>query len=428
LKVNANPSRSRDSRATAARRAPESRRAGKLAPDNAEIAELLSREAEEAPYFVQRACRRAARSAFLWPKEARDLIGQKRPLTELAHVGPFLEKKIRNWIKREVHPPRPPLLRKGFLTIVESRARLRASPEWRAHLRGDLQMHTVWSDGSGDVRAMADAAVEHGYEYIAITDHSRGLRIANGINEKRLRQQEDEISRVNRDLAASGEKLTVLRSIEMNLNPAGEGDMKPASLRRLDIVLGSFHSSLRRKDDQTARYIGALRNPHIQMLGHPRGRIYNYRLGLSADWERVFSEAARLDKAVEIDAYPDRQDVDLTLLKIARRCGTRISMGTDAHHSWQLEFIDLALAATLIAKIPAERIVNFMSLDRLKAWVANVRAHARWQGTARRKVPVPLEPSPKSFRGQRDVPTLARLLHAIVALAANGCIKLFIAG
>jgi len=121
--------------------------------------------------------------------------------------------------------------------------------------------------------------------------------------------------------------------------------MRPSALRRLDIVLGSFHSSLRREEDQTARYLAALRNPDIQILGHPRGRIYSYRLGLSANWGRVFGEATRLDKAIEVDAYPDRQDIDLNLLRIARRCGTRISMGIDAHHPWQLEFIDLALAA-----------------------------------------------------------------------------------
>jgi histidinol phosphatase-like PHP family hydrolase len=375
--MNGKWSRSRHT-GTATQKTCRSRRTtGELAPDNAEIAELLAREAEEAPYLVQRACRRAARSAFLWPEEARILVAQQRSLTELAHVGPFLEKKIRNWIRRNVHPPSPPRLRKRFLTLAESRSRLGASPQWRAQLRGDLQMHTVWSDGSGDIFAMASAASERGYEFIAITDHSKGLRIANGIDEKRLRQQEDEIARVNRDLAAKGEKLNVLRSIEVNLNPAGEGDMEPASLARLDIVLGSFHSSLRRKDDQTARYLAALRNPHIQILGHPRGRIYNYRLGLTADWEAAFSEAARLNKAIEIDAYPDRQDVDLSLLKIARRCGTRISIGTDAHHPWQLEFIDLAMTAALMAKIPAERIINFMSLDRLKNWVAKVRACAR---------------------------------------------------
>src|SRR5438046_840497 len=90
----------------------------------------------------------------------------------------------------------------------------------------------------------------------------------------------------------------------MNLNPLGEGDMEPEALRSLDIVLGSFHSALRRKEDQTERYLAALRNPNIQILGHPRGRIYNYRSGLHADWELIFYEATRLDKAVEIDAYP----------------------------------------------------------------------------------------------------------------------------
>src|SRR5438270_13820593 len=107
----------------------------------------------------------------------------------------------------------------------------------------------------------------------------------------------------------------------MNLNPLGEGDMEPATLRSLDLVLGSFHSALRRKEDQTERYLAALRNPSIHILGHPRGRIYNFRLGLSADWARVFALAAQLDKAVEIDCYPDRQDLSIELLAIARKEG-----------------------------------------------------------------------------------------------------------
>jgi histidinol phosphatase-like PHP family hydrolase len=349
-----------------------------LPPSNAEIAELLSREASEAFYVLQRAYRRAARSAFLWEVETRDLVAQKRPLTELAHIGPFLQKQIRQWIRQKQHPPRPPPLRKEFLTLAESRLRLTKAASWGARLRGDLQMHTNWSDGSGDIRTMADAAVARGYEFIAITDHSKGLSIAGGIDEAKLKRQAAEIDAVNRELNANGKSLTVLRSIEMNLNPSGEGDMDPKALRSLDIVLGSFHSALRRKEDQTERYLAALRNPHIQILGHPRGRVYNYRSGLHADWETVFYEATRLDKAVEIDAYPDRQDLNISLLKIAKGCGTRISMGTDAHHPWQFEFIDLALAAALAAKIPPERILNFMPLTELHAWVENVRyAEAR---------------------------------------------------
>jgi DNA polymerase (family 10) len=127
------------------------------------------------------------------------------------------------------------------------------------------------------------------------------------------------------------------------------------------------------KHDQTPRYLAALRNRDIQVLGHPRGRIYNYRLGLKADWSRVFAEAAKVDKAVEIDCYPDRQDLNLSLLKLARVEGARVSLGTDAHHPWQLEFIELGLAAALKAKIPADRIINFLPLGNLKRWVAKVR-------------------------------------------------------
>jgi DNA polymerase (family 10) len=160
----------------------------------------------------------------------------------------------------------------------------------------------------------------------------------------------------------------------MNLNPRGEGDMDRRSLARLDLVLGAFHSALRTKEDQTERYLAALRNPNIQILGHPRGRIYNYRMGLKADWPRVFAEAARLDKAVEIDSYPDRQDLNLSLLRVARKAGVRISLGTDSHHAHQLEFIELGLASALKARIPAARIVNFMDLAMLKRWIKQLRS------------------------------------------------------
>src|SRR5213075_62112 len=191
------------------------------------------------------------------------------------------------------------------------------------------------------------------------------LKIAGGIDERALKRQAAEIAKVNVALSKSGSQLIVLRSTEMNLNPRGEGDMSPDSLRSLDLVLGSFHSALRTIEDQTERYLAALRNPHVHILGHPRGRIYNFRIGLKADWSRVFAEAARLDKALEIDCYPDRQDLNVGLLKLARAGGTRISLGTDAHHPWQLEFIHLGLAAAMRAKIPADRIVNFMTVQAL---------------------------------------------------------------
>jgi DNA polymerase (family 10) len=153
--------------------------------------------------------------------------------------------------------------------------------------------------------------------------------------------------------------------------------MSPSVLNQLDIVLGSFHSALRRKDDQTSRYIAALRNPAIQILGHPESRIYNYCEGLRAAWPRVFAEASRLDKAVEIDGYADRQDLRLSLLKLAREEGSKISLGTDAHHPEQLVYMEIGLAAAALAKVQPEQIINFMNLMPLRKWSDSLRPRSR---------------------------------------------------
>jgi hypothetical protein len=239
---------------------------------NATIAELLAREAENASYTLQRAFRRAARSAFLWPREACDVILAGESLTQFAGIGPFLEKQIRAWID---HPPlvRPPAIRRDFLSLAEAREILAREPAWAARLRGDLQMHTQWSDGSGTIAEMVEAGGARGYEYIAITDHSKGLKIAGGIDEPALRKQGAEIDHVNRNSTCRA-----LKSIEMNLNPRGEGDMDRAALAKLDLVLGSFHSSLRTKDDQTARYLAALRNPIFKFSVTPAAEFIIFAL------------------------------------------------------------------------------------------------------------------------------------------------------
>ncbi len=348
---------------------------------NTDIAELLAQQAENETGIRVRAFRRAARSAFLWPEEVSDLVSQNRSLTELRGIGPFIEKQIRQWIEEPDRSKTAPAIRQDFLSLAEARRLLATRPDWRSKLRGDLQMHTRWSDGSDTIAEMADAAAKRSYEYIAITDHSKGLKIAGGIDESALKRQGVEIADVNAARSKGAPRVTVLRSTEMNLNPRGEGDMSPDSLRSLDLVLGSFHSALRTTEDQTERYLAAVRNPDVHILGHPRGRIYNFRIGLKADWPRVCAEAARLGKALETDCYPDRQDLNVALLKIARDHGTLISLGTDAHHAWQLEFIELGLAAVLRAKVPPQQIVNFMSIGDLKSWVARVRNRST---TARR--------------------------------------------
>jgi putative hydrolase len=182
------------------------------------------------------------------------------------------------------------------------------------------------------------------------------------------------IRSLNASFVAAGKKFRVLRSIELNLNPQGVGDMSAESLNKLDIVLGCFHSALRKTEDQTSRYLAALRNPAVHILGHPRGRVYNFRLGLTANWPAIFKEAAELDKAVEIDGYPDRQDLSPDLVRLAAKAGCRVSLGTDAHGSSQLRFMEFSAASALLGKLKPERILNFMSAEELIGWVQNLRS------------------------------------------------------
>jgi histidinol phosphatase-like PHP family hydrolase len=341
---------------------------------NSDLAELLARGAETAQMPAQKALRRASRRALFWSEEAADLLKQGRELTELAAVGPYLKKLIERWIEEPPAIPERPPIRHGFLTLTEARAILSNKPSWLRGIKGDLQMHTVWSDGEGTIEEMANAAVARKYEYIAITDHAKGLKIAGGIDEKQVRRQAAEIATANEKLRADGHKFSVLHSIELNLTPRGEGDMDERCLGELDFVLGCFHSSLRSKEDQTERYLAAVRNPSIQILGHPRGRIYNYRLGLTADWSRVFGCAAELDKAVEIDGYPDRQDLNVDLLRLAQEAGCRISLGTDSHGPTQLGFMEYSAAAALKAGIPRSRILNFLTAEEVTSWAECARS------------------------------------------------------
>ena len=347
-------------------------------PSNADIAELLALEADKVEGQLRMAFKRAARLSFIWPVEVSQLIHSRQPLTILPGVGPYIQKRIQLWVDAGTRPPQPPPIRRGFLTIPEARKVLARHTAWRTAYQGDLQMHSTWSDGSGTIKEMADAGMQFGYSYIGITDHAKGLKIAGGINEGHLERQRIEIDAINADLRG---RFRVLHGIELNLNPEGEGDMNPTVLAKLDFVVGSFHSALRRVDDQTERYLAALENPDVQILGHPRGRIYNHREGLQADWARVFARATELGKAVEIDAYPDRQDLNVSLLKIAKREGVRIAIDTDAHAPEQLVFVELGLAAAIKAGIPKERVVNFMKVPELLKWVGSIRGGRRARRT-----------------------------------------------
>src|SRR5579884_3009618 len=332
---------------------------------NREIAELLARAAETAERGSDKAkaLRRASRRALLWPVEIGQLRKQQRSLTELSGVGP--------WLDQDVEVPEPPPLRRGFQTITEARVRVQSVGSLPIH--GDLQMHTVHSDGLVSTVEMAEAAVQIGHSYIAVTDHGVGLRVAGGMSAESFVAQWEEIDRIHEGGLLSDPAFRILKSAEANLDTHGAPDMEPAILASCDIVLGAFHSQLRRTEEQTSRYMAAIRGGSIDVLAHPRGRIYNFRLGLVARWEEVAREAARRQVALETDAYIDRQDLDMALLRVAAEQGAFVSIGSDAHHHIDLPSIDVGIAAVMGAGVPPERVLNCMTADRLMDWVREGR-------------------------------------------------------
>ncbi len=338
---------------------------------NVQIAEFLAVESATAEGNKLKALRRASRLALVWPIEAAEFLRAGRSLTELPGVGPWIAGRIEALAEDPSEPPAPPPIRDDFISFADALATLATDSSWSRALKGDLQMHTVYSDGKESIEDMARAGMNLGYEYVAVTDHSKGLRIAGGIDEETLSGQIREIDALNDSLASEGRGFRVLRALEMNLALDGSGDIDPDVLGRLDLVLGSFHSSLRKSEEQTDRYLAALDNPDIDVLGHPRGRKYNFRVGLRADWELVFERAAEAGKAVEIDCFPDRQDLDVRLLRLARDTGVMVSIGTDAHNTVEMRFMPLGLASALKAGLPKERILNFMPYEELTAWASH---------------------------------------------------------
>jgi histidinol phosphatase-like PHP family hydrolase len=256
--------------------------------------------------------------------------------------------------------------------MAEAIRALDAAPEYRL-VKADLQVHTTWSDGDEPLDVMVSELAKRGYEYAAITDHSQGLKIAGGMDEEELARQWVEIDKLN---AAGAHGISILKGLEMNVSPEGEGDMDLAALAKLDLVLGAFHSKLRLKEDQTERYLAALANPTVDVLAHPVARMYNRRTGLTADWPRVFAAAAERGVALEIDCTVARQDLPVELLKIARDSGAWFSMGTDSHAIGELDFMPLGMGAAAMAGIAPDRILTFRPVEEVREWVRERRARA----------------------------------------------------
>jgi len=227
-------------------------------------------------------------------------------------------------------------------------------------------MHSTWSDGQETVAAMAEGCRARGYAFCAMTDHSGGLPIAGGLSPERLTAQAEDIAGVNRSL---GGAFHVFAGVEANITPDGGVDVTAEQRRALDLVVAAPHSGLRTTKPQTARMVGAVETPGVHILGHPRGRKYGARAGITADWPRVFAAAAARGVAIELDGDPSRHDLDCTLAVQALEAGCLFALDSDAHAVSQLWYTELAMAHALLAGIPGDRIVNCWPLDRFRAWL-----------------------------------------------------------
>src|SRR5437773_1986948 len=183
------------------------------------------------------------------------------------------------------------------------------------------------------------------------------------------------IDAIDRGLEEDGDPFRVLRSIEVDVFADGTLDVDDASLAGLDLVLGAFHSKLRSTADETQRYLAALRQPRLHVLAHPKARMYGRRVGRVADWRRVFAEAARLGKALELDATVWRQDLNVEMAGLARSEGVRwFSIGSDAHSASELGFLSFGMATAALAGIPRERILNYRSVEFVRSWARAMSA------------------------------------------------------
>jgi putative hydrolase len=316
-----------------------------------QIAYLLEREL--APTHRVRAFRKAA-----WALERLEAAEVEQrvaaeTLTELPNLGKVTSQVVAEAVRGE---------EPAYLTRLRQQAPRRLAEggdPMRERLRGDLHTHSDWSDGGSPIREMAEAAIAAGHEYVALTDHSPRLTVANGLSPDRLREQLDVVAGLNAELAP----FRILTGIEVDILDDGSLDQEEELLAGLDVVVASVHSKLRMDaDDMTLRMVNAVANPHVDVLGHCTGRLITGGRGKRPqsqfDAEVVFEACRRFDVAVEINARPERRDPPTRLIELALETGCTFSIDTDAHAPGQLDFLDYGCARAVELGLPPERVVN----------------------------------------------------------------------
>ena len=349
--------------------------------------------------------KRAAAAILALDVPLTDLVGPDGALPRISGIGPGSTRVIREILETGESPTveqaiersdrradieRRRQLRRHFLSRAEVR-RVLSDPSFAGptleQYRGDLQMHSEWSDGYPTVQEIADACLQRGYQYAAVTDHSYGLKIAGGMSMAEAAGSGEPSTRSTPGSAISS---GCCRASKRTSTPLASWTSTDDEAATFDVVLAAPHSRLRRNEDQTDRMLAAIAHPAVRILAHPRGRITGSRAGVIADWDAVFASAAQRGVAIEIDGDPARQDLDHTLASRALDAGCLFALDSDAHTTAQLSYAETALAHARLAGIPADRIVNCWPLDRLLAWLSNPSSE---RSTARRLISAVFETS-----------------------------------
>lgn len=262
----------------------------------------------------------------------------------------------------------PPELREAHGEI--DAARRDALPELVqvSDVRGDLHMHSNWSDGTVPVEEMVLAARERGYEYVAITDHSGGIGVAHGLSVERIKEQIELIRMLDRQI----DGITILAGSEVDIKRDGSLDFPDEILEQLDWVIASVHSGFNQSEaDMTARMIRAVENPHVDAIAHPTGRIIGKREPYAVDLEAVFRAAARAHTALEINSFPDRLDLSDTQARRAKDLGVMLVVDTDSHAPIHLENLRYGIAMARRGWCEKENVLNTRGLRGLREWLRN---------------------------------------------------------
>ena len=256
----------------------------------------------------------------------------------------------------------PPELRenRGEIELVAAGKRL---PRLLAlgDVKGDLQMHSTWSDGANTLEEMMAACAARGYEYLAVTDHSQALAMVRGLDPERLRQQWKEIARVEKNHP----EIRLLKSMEIDIFADGGLDLADDLLAQLDLVVVSIHSKFDLPaEEQTERILRAIRHPAVHILAHPTGRRLGKREAMKFDVDAVLREAAKLGVAVELNANPGRLDLKDAHLVRAKELGCKIVVSTDAHGTQELDFMRYGVEQARRAWLEANDVINTYPLER----------------------------------------------------------------